>query len=440
MLTDDELRNFDIFLKKVRETVRDYPVEFRHCSLQAVTTSADTRYCLVRAGVANGETDELFRYPNCQLLRETFPVSDLPSRLEKFNATGRLPSKFGDVAFERTNNFPQQNFHASHSEYHSWPGHLYQMADGLRNYAQPQPLVGMGLPPFFNVVDVVRNWIGVKSAGDSDGRNGRLLLFLPTFSARLEQLTFSDEMLMVKSSSQECTFWISVLATDGRTTVRETQKLAASHQFQLMENPTSLQVFITNEHGDIVDTFSEEERWSSRERVIYAGAYFSRETMDTIRRGETDTVEFKEFIRLEDKKKTADIVKAVISLANTAGGTLFIGVTDDAEIVGVDRNAPNDRQKASTFESDYFTGIRKLLQEKLNRIPTIEYRSEKIGDKTVFVVRIHEGAAKPYFNVQTNECFIRRGASDVRPDPDSELRQMFGAANISALEPFGWNR
>jgi len=44
-----------------------------------------------------------------------------------------------------------------------------------------------------------------------------------------------------------------------------------------------------------------------------------------IRRGESDTVEFKEFIHLDDKKKAAELVKAVISFANTRGGTIFIG-------------------------------------------------------------------------------------------------------------------
>ncbi len=88
-----------------------------------------------------------------------------------------------------------------------------------------------------------------------------------------------------------------------------------------------------------------------------------------IRRGETDSVEFKEFIRLDDKKKAADIVKAVISFANTAGGTILVGVSDDAEVLGVDTHIPHDAKKAKTFDVDYFRGVRELLKQKLNRIP-----------------------------------------------------------------------
>jgi predicted HTH transcriptional regulator len=68
----------------------------------------------------------------------------------------------------------------------------------------------------------------------------------------------------------------------------------------------------------------------------------------------------------------------------------------------------------------------------LNRIPRIDIRSERIEDKTLFIVQVEEGDAKPYFNVQTNEIFIRRGASDVRPNPDTDLKQMLDARN--ALE------
>src|SRR5205085_6235151 len=101
---------------------------------------------------------------------------------------------------------------------------------------------------------------------------------------------------------------------------------------------------------------------------------------------------------------------------------------DDAEIVGVEAHIPHDSKKAASFEADFFTGVRNLLRQKLNRIPAIDTRSERIGDKTLFVLQVSEGAAKPYTNIQTHETFVRRGASDMRPDPDTELRQMLGSS------------
>jgi hypothetical protein len=220
-----------------------------------------------------------------------------------------------------------------------------------------------------------------------------------------------------------------VLATDGDHTLRFAKALRKKQEFTLMPNPTGLNVFITNKRSEILDSFVEDQRWASGERVIFAGTTYSTELINMIRGGETDSVEFKEFIRLDDKKKASDIVKAVISFANTAGGMILIGVSDDADIQGIDGHIPHDGKNAKSFEVDYFRGIRELLKQKLNRIPSIETFTERVGDKTIFGIRVSEGSNKPYVNVHTKETFIRRGASDVRPDPDTELRRMFMSRN-----------
>ena len=365
-----------------------------------------------------------------QLRSEVFSRDELLSRLTTLNGTGKFVVGGVELSFEIQNSRPNQSFNTSFSAYHGWPGCLYQIGNPQQSYIAPEPLVAIGLPPYFNAKDAIAEWAGVP-VSDSDGRNRKLLLFIPRFDARLEAMDFSKGVLRINTASSIPELHLSVLATDGDTTFRCTQPLQATQEFSLMPNPTQLRIFIVNEKSEILDSFTEDQNWASRERVIFAGARYPTALMDMIRHGETDAVEFKEFIRLDDRKKSADIVKAVISFANTAGGTILIGVTDDAEILGVDANTPNDSTKAATFEEDYFRSVRELLKQKLNRIPPIEMRAERVGDKTIFVIHIEEGSAKPYVNVQTKETFLRRGASDVRPDPDTELRAMLGADETS---------
>jgi hypothetical protein len=435
MLTEDELRHFDRFLDAIQTAISRFPERFRHCLLEALTEGTEPLFCLIRAGVDGRVMDEFLDYGKVQMRREVFRSDDLRARLEALNSTGMLTTKHGAIAVRY--NAPYQEFHASRSEYHHWPGCLFKMGSSQHNIVPSEPLVGRGLPPFFDAKDAVRHWIKVP-VGDSDARFRQVLLFIPDFAARLDRMSFTDGALRVLSSFHPGgALEISVLATDGHETFRKSNRLRKSQTFRMMSNPTSLRVFITNEGGRIVDSFSEEPAWATRERVIFAGARYSEASMDLIRRGESDTVEFKVFIRLEDQKKADELVKAVISFANAAGGTIFIGVTDDAEIEGVEAQVPHDKKKAETFDSDYFAAIRKLLRQKLNRIPVIETHSEKIGDKTVFLIRVEEGIAKPYFNVQTKGMFIRRGASDVRPDPDKDLRQMVESGRGPELLPFG---
>ncbi len=436
MLTEDELRHFDHFLDAIGKAVGRFPDRFQHCSLEALTQGSEPLFCLIRAGVESRTDSEFLDYGKVQLRRELFGCADLRARLEVLNSTGKLLTGRDGIAFDLKNNWPHQTFHPSGSVYHDWPGYLFEMGVTQNSYVAPEPLVGRGLPPFFDAKDAISHWIGVP-VSDHDGRLRRLLLFIPDFTARFEQMSFADGILSVQCSlSADGVLAMSVLATDGRDTFRNTAPLQEMHCFKLMTNPTSLRVFITNQSGQVLDSFAEEQAWATGERVIFAGARYSDASMDMIRRGETDAVEFKQFIRLEDKKKAAELAKAVISFANAAGGTIFIGVTDDADIVGVDGHVPH-KEKAEAFEADYFAEIRKLLQEKLNRIPIVDTHSERIGDKTVFVLRVEEGSAKPYFNVQTREIFIRRGASDVRPDPDTELRQMLDSRRGIELGPFG---
>ena len=54
---------------------------------------------------------------------------------------------------------------------------------------------------------------------------------------------------------------------------------------------------------------------------------------DIIKNGENKTVEFKEII--PNSKK---ISQTAVAFANGAGGKIFIGITDNREIIGIDEN------------------------------------------------------------------------------------------------------
>ena len=438
MLSEDELRQFDLFVSALDKTVHSFPRQLQHCSLEALTRGSEPLFCIIRAGIETQTKNELWDYGKFQLRREGFFGNELRQRLETVNATGKLPTRYGDLSFDMRNSSPRQLFYPHDSSYHNWPGTLYEMSsiNQQGSFIPVEPLVGRNLLPFFGSKDAIRHWIGVP-VNDSDSRYGHLLVFIPDFTARLGQMSFKDGIFRVQSKFSPVTkLAISVLATDGRDTYRKTKPLRGSQTFKFMANPISVRVFITSENGNILDQFAEDQVGATGKRVIFAGARYSEPSMNAIRHGESDTTEFKEFIRLDDKKKAAELVKAVISFANTTGGTIFIGVTDDAEIEGIEAHIPHDNRKAETFQSDYFSNIRALLQQKMNRIPVIEIRHERVGDKTVFIVQVAEGGAKPYFNVQTNEIFVRRGASDVRPNPDADIRQMMNSENLLGFDQF----
>ncbi|MDE6952689.1 MAG: ATP-binding protein, partial [Erysipelotrichales bacterium] len=61
----------------------------------------------------------------------------------------------------------------------------------------------------------------------------------------------------------------------------------------------------------------------------------SCELLELIEQGETETIEFKSWVKTPDFKKLIKLcVKEIVALSNSNGGYLLVGVEDDQSITG----------------------------------------------------------------------------------------------------------
>jgi hypothetical protein len=440
MLTDDEVQKSDLFIKALSQRIRQFPAEYQSCSLHAVTRGSELLYCLIRLGVVPKGKDVELNYGSIQLRYESFSCEDFLSRLGTMFSSGSYPVGALNLPVRITQFRAYQNYHESHSQYHDWPGLLYVLGNPDNINLQSDPLVAHGLTPYFDVTDAITHWIGIGGRRSGNSLSlGMITLFLPRFDAKLDNMEFTGGKLKVHCTVTSPDLHLAILAADANKTFRSSKPLRKTQSIKLMPNPEKLKVLIVNAESEVIDQFTETEQGASRNRVIFAGARYSTELMETIRHGETDKVEFKEFIRLDDKrdKKVNDIVKSVAAFSNTTGGTILVGIADDAEVLGINDQFPHDRKKAETFVGDYFQKVRELLKDRLNRIPFVDMHAELFGDKTVLVIRVEEGSAKPYLDIQTKDVLIRRGASNVRAD-ENDLRLIFGRGELQ--DSMGWNQ
>ncbi len=133
------------------------------------------------------------------------------------------------------------------------------------------------------------------------------------------------------------------------------------------------------------------------------------ELLEIVKKGEDSFTEFKEEGIHSDK-----LAAEIVAFANTEGGNLIIGVSDEGEIVGV-------------------TEIDKEMQRiddicVNNCEPTIDSTTEKIiiDDKKVLVVRISKGPQRPY---RTNKgVYYIRTSSGRRQPSREQLMRLFEAA------------
>lgn len=148
-----------------------------------------------------------------------------------------------------------------------------------------------------------------------------------------------------------------------------------------------------------------------------------------IEKGENRNVEFKSTFRYCLHKKSAqhyiefEILKTIAAFANTNGGTLLIGISDDGEILGLENDfniyKDNPRDKyLKHFANLIGTGFTEPIDAILN------YGFEKTINGEIFLVVVQK-SKKPRFTHSKSEgkqFFIRRSATSQRLDIEEAVK------------------
>jgi ATP-dependent DNA helicase RecG len=147
------------------------------------------------------------------------------------------------------------------------------------------------------------------------------------------------------------------------------------------------------------------------------------ELLELMQQGESLTVEFK-----SDRKCLPDreLVGAVVSLANTEGGVLLLGVEDDGSITGLHANHVN------------VSGIPALIANKTN--PPVPVRVERLNAQRHSVARISVPKTRQIVATSDGAAYRRRIKFDGRPEavpfyPHEFIQRQsaFGQVDPSAL-------
>ena len=122
---------------------------------------------------------------------------------------------------------------------------------------------------------------------------------------------------------------------------------------------------------------------------------------------ETEKLEFKQISK-------DDIYKTIIAFANTDGGTLLIGISDDGEVMPL-----SDMDQTYTSITN---GIRDAIEPDVTIF--VKYTLE---ENQIIKIEIGEGTYKPYYlrskGLKPSGVYIRQGASSVQASPE-QIRQM----------------
>ena len=135
---------------------------------------------------------------------------------------------------------------------------------------------------------------------------------------------------------------------------------------------------------------------------------------------ESETVELKLIV-------VEDIKKEVIAFANTSGGTLYIGVADTGEVVGVSE------------PDEVIQQVNNMLRDSIKPDITMFMRSntETIDEKDIITVNVQRGTERPYYlagkGLRPEGVYVRHGMATV-PATDTAIRHMIKETDGESYE------
>ena len=139
------------------------------------------------------------------------------------------------------------------------------------------------------------------------------------------------------------------------------------------------------------------------------------ELADLLQSGEDSTLEFK-----RDDVQNHDLAKELVAFLNLEGGTVLLGVEDDAMISGTTRDALEE-------------WVAELCRTKIEPpvIPLLSWVRDAEPGRDVLAVRVTLGPNKPYARVHNGRrtYFIRVGSTS-REASREELERMFQASGV----------
>lgn len=112
-----------------------------------------------------------------------------------------------------------------------------------------------------------------------------------------------------------------------------------------------------------------------------------------------------------------DICKEVIAFANTKGGTIYIGVQNDGEVIGVE-NADKVTLRINNM-------IRDSIKPDVTMF--VGYETKQIDEKQIVAVTVQKGTDRPYYlgskGLKPSGVYVRNGTS-TDPATDTAIRRM----------------
>jgi hypothetical protein len=295
----------------------------------------------------------------------------------------------------------------SHATASSLPARRFKISLEANAVFANDQLIDFSLPYRPSADRYVKEFLRMKPQDSIDGQRGEFTIEVPE---RRGAIRMSDGRLSIHHPAVPLRLLGEI---DGRPVdLKSDDVLEIDH-----ENVRHVELWLLTQNSEIVDYVSA-THWPYKYSITPKEAEQEQMLLELIRHGESETCEFKPYIDL-DHEKAPELEKTVCAFANQRGGTLFIGITDEGDIVGLARDLtkrPDDLDRAI---AEYEKDVCKRLRETLKDNQCFKSRIATVAGTRLIVVEV-EPSSEVNFIVKSElaqMAYIRHGATSTRMSP-----------------------
>lgn len=298
---------------------------------------------------------------------------------------------------------------------YDWPATIFAVGTHATLLNIPSgPFVRPALPLVVDGNYAASEWTGINPRRGLSDLNNALGVILPDYRARIRRVRIGETRVEVEPEVNMEDLKVDLRAVvEGYEVYHEVATARDGSRFTFEIDRTSRIIYgflVEQRQGAVLD-------WALlnlMSQSVVPEVEFSSPVQHIARlldEGENEEVEFKEM--LGDGRT---LVQSVVAFANTKGGTILVGVSDDARLVGT---KPQEDQRR----------IAEWMETRLDPPVGVSFETMRLDEKEVLVVRVSKGANPPYQQRDNGVVYVRRGSTDRparRPELDEFYRSQHG--------------
>ena len=297
-------------------------------------------------------------------------------------------------------------------------------------------LVEPGLPYYPNMDEALKSWMELPIYhGSSDGRNGELIFLFPEVRAYFSDIEVEGDRVDIQVDgtiiNKVCLLVNGAWWDKGGIHHFEHKVVSGKVRLNIPSHVQRVEYVLIDDLGVLYDYQYEDERGHAG---LGRCTQNSEETVlvefvkDAINHGEGEAVEYKPFVVPLNKKKGGklcgskfyEILKTVSAFSNNKGGSVFIGVSDECAITGIDQELAKwaDAKPDNEAINKYLTAIKSGIRDHIIGAYGLDIVVTFIDSQTIVIINVKADPEKTTHIRDEKVLYYRRGSNNIKLRPD----------------------